>query len=90
MATHLIGYDLNHDKNYDDLTAAIKRLGSWWHHLDSTWIVRSNLTAKQVRDTLKPYLDADDELLVVDVSGRARAWHGFNKRGSDWLHRTWS
>ncbi|MBW8762948.1 MAG: hypothetical protein JF592_10230 [Microbacterium sp.] len=90
MATHLIGYDLNKEKSYDDLIEAIKGLGSWWHHLDSTWIVRSTLTAKEVRDHLRPHLDADDELLVVDVTGRARAWRGFNKRGSDWLHKTWN
>lgn len=90
MATHLIGYDLNREKNYQDLIEAIKGLGSWWHHLESTWIVRSPLTAKEVRDKLRPHLDEDDELLVVDVTGRARAWTGFNRRGSDWLHRTWN
>lgn len=90
MATHLIGYDLNKNKDYTELIAAIKTLGPWWHHLDSTWVVKTNLTAKQVRDALGPHIDGDDELLVVDVTGRARAWKGFSKRGSDWLHNTWS
>ncbi len=90
MATILIAYDLNGEKSYEELIATIKNVGAWWHHLDSTWIVRADVTAKEVRDRLRPFLDTDDELLVVDVSGRARAWKGFNKRGSDWLHNSWT
>ena len=40
MATMLIGYDLNRPgQNYDDLFDEIKNLGTWWHCLDSTWLV---------------------------------------------------
>ena len=38
--SYLISYDLNSPgKNYAQLYAAIQKLGSWWHCLDSTWIV---------------------------------------------------
>ena len=52
MATHLIGYDLHPSKGetYEDLFESIKALGGWWHHLDSTWLVVSELTAAQIRD----------------------------------------
>ena len=44
MSTKLIAYDLNAPgQNYDDLIKAIKGLGAWWHHLDSTWLVKSDL-----------------------------------------------
>lgn len=87
MATLLIGYDLNRPgQNYPELFDAIKALGTtWWHHLDSTWIVVANLTPVQVRDRLGRHLDAGDELLVMDVSGDAAAWKGFDERGSQWL-----
>ena len=89
MAALLIGYDLNKEKNYEELFAGIKSLGaSWWHHLDSTWLVKADMTAVQARNALKPHIDADDELLVIDVSGDARAWAGFNDRGSKWLKDT--
>lgn len=41
MAAYMVGYDLHPSRGetYDELIQAIKRLGSWWHHLDSTWIV---------------------------------------------------
>ena len=86
MNTHLIGYDLNKDgKNYKDLIATIEAtFGTWWHHLDSTFIVKSDMTCIQIRDLLGKHIDGNDELLVVQLSG-VGAWKGFNQQGSDWL-----
>lgn len=90
MSTKLIGYDLNSPgQNYSDLIEAIKELGAWWHHLDSTWLVKTDKSATQLRDDLKKHIDSEDELLVVDVTGDARAWVGFNTSGSTWLKETW-
>lgn len=90
MATKLIAYDLNKPgQNYPDLITAIKELGAWWHHLDSTWLVKTTLTALAVRDELKKHIDAGDELLVVEVTGDARAWAGFNESATKWLKDTW-
>jgi hypothetical protein len=86
MRTFLIGYDLNKPgQDYEPLYEKLKSYRTWWHHLDSTWLVRADLTAVDLRNELKPLLDASDELLVVDVTGDAAAWSGFKKRGSDWL-----
>ncbi|MFF7291656.1 hypothetical protein ACFY9N_03900 [Microbacterium sp. NPDC008134] len=90
MATLLIGYDLNKQKNYPDLIEAIKGLGTaWWHHLDSTWLVVTPKSPEQARNVLLTHLDADDELLVIDVTGQARAWYGFNEKGSEWLNSSY-
>ena len=86
MANVLIGYDLNRPhQDYQDLIDAIKQLGSWWHCLDSTWIVMTSLTVVQVRDALKVHIDSNDELLVVPLVQGVGAWTGFNQQCSDWL-----
>lgn len=86
MVNVLIGYDVNsQDQEYEGLTEKIKSLGAWWHYLDSTWIVQTSISVVAVRDALKPLLDRNDELLVVDITGDAAAWCGFPDRGSDWL-----
>lgn len=88
MNTLLIGYDLNRaGQNYDGLIEAIKGYGTWWHHLDSTWLIRTEGTVTAVRDALKIHIDTNDELLVVDVTGQSAAWKGFNTKGSDWLKK---
>ena len=89
MSTLLVAYDLNAPgQDYEKLIDAIKGLGAWWHHLDSTWLVKTSKTAASVRDLLIRHLDSSDELLVIDVSGDARAWHGFTPAGSKWLKET--
>lgn len=86
MKTYLIGYDLNKSgQDYKDLIDKIKAtFSTWWHHLDSTWIVKSDLSAVQIRNLLKPFIDSNDELLVASLSGES-AWAGFNDKGSKWL-----
>ncbi|AYA02261.1 SinR family protein [Acinetobacter sp. WCHAc010034] len=88
LKSYMIGYDLNKSgKNYSGLTEKIKEIsGTWWHHLDSTWIVKSEKSAVEIRDLLSPFIDADDELLVAGLSGDA-AWKGFNSKGSEWIKK---
>lgn len=86
MRTLLVGYDLNRaGQNYDDLIGRLKQYSLWWHHLDSTWLIRTESTPVQVRDELSALIDSNDELLVIDVTGDPAAWTGFGASGSKWL-----
>lgn len=86
MNTLLIGYDLNASgQDYDSLIEKIKSTGTWWHGLDSTWLVKSNLSATGMRDLLRGEIDTNDELLVINVTGDSAAWYGFSEEASEWL-----
>ncbi len=86
MKTYLIGYDLN--KPHQDYPTLLEKLrtgfDAWWHYLDSTWIVKTNMTAVQIRDILQRYIDSNDELLVVALEGEG-AWCHFGEDASKWL-----
>ena len=85
MKSYLIGYDLNKQgQDYETLIARIKKLGSWWHCLDSTWIIKTNVSAGDIRDILKKDMDSNDELLIVCLTGEG-AWTGFSNECSEWL-----
>ena len=90
MSVLLIGYDLNKprgERDYPNLIKAIKEsFGTWWHNLDSTWLVVTDQTVVQVRDALSPYLDSGDELLVVRLSQGEWASWGFTEKAVQWLH----
>ncbi|HVW74478.1 MAG TPA: hypothetical protein VHC39_12625 [Rhizomicrobium sp.] len=87
MTIFAIGYDLHptRGETYDELIAAIKGVGSWWHCLDSTWLVKTNLTAVQIRDALWRHMKQDDQLLVVQYSPPGSAWAGFSGDCQQWL-----
>lgn len=83
----MVGYDLNKPRANDDyknLIAALETYAQWWHYLDSTWIVKTDREAAQIRDHLKPYIDDGDELLVVRLSGNW-ASAGFTEKANTWL-----
>jgi len=87
MNTYLIGYDLKtKGQNYNCLYDKIKNNYSYWHCLDSTFLVKTNQTSVQIRDFLKPCLDSNDSLLVVTLSGEA-AWAGFSDDCGQWLKK---
>lgn len=89
MAKYMIGYDLiKPGQDYSDLFEAIKQLAqTWWHCLDSTWIVKTTLTVAQVRDQLQRHIDANDRLLVAELTG-VLAWTGsFTEECSNWLRQ---
>ncbi|MBU3146838.1 hypothetical protein [Clostridium sp. CF012] len=76
---YLIGYDLNKtDKNYDGVYTAIKESSvsgsTWWHYLDSTWIIKSNLTVDQVQEKIKLETDENDHFLVIEVKNNKQGW----------------
>ena len=83
----LIAYDIHPAQGaaYDDLVQAIQSLGAWWHHLETVWIVRSAKAPEEIRDLLKAYLGADDQLLILDISGDSAGWVGVSDAGSRWL-----
>lgn len=85
MRTYLITYDLNKPgQNYSKLFEAIKELGAWANYLSSTWIVKTNLSATQIRDRLNPpVIDQNDGLLVVRLQGDWASW--LTADANEWL-----
>ena len=88
MSTFLIEYDLTQPgQNYDDLITYIKSFPSWANHLKSAWFVTTNLTAAQVLDGVVKYLDANDKVMVINVSGASAAWYGLTQELTDWIKK---
>lgn len=73
MAVYLISYDLDKPgQDYPRLIGELERLGAV-RVLYSEWVFRSTSSAKEIRDWLKSFIDSNDMLLVVALTGEA-AW----------------
>ncbi|GED09171.1 hypothetical protein [Cellulosimicrobium cellulans] len=90
MTAILVTYDLNTPgQDYSTLHKAIKEAGSsWWHYLDSTWIVSGyGLTAADVSAALLPHMDKNDNLLVLNISGDTYSgW--LSQDAWDWIKKS--
>ena len=66
----LITYDLRSPgRDYQPLQNEIKKLGhQWWHHMESTWLVQTQLSPKDCYDRLASHLVNPDTVLVVEIT----------------------
>lgn len=72
---YAINYDIKKPgQNYQSLYEAIKSCGTWWHYLDSTWLVDTNLTADSIWKKLAPNIDKNDSVLVIEVTQDYSGW----------------
>ncbi|WP_127475035.1 SinR family protein [Microbacterium sulfonylureivorans] len=85
MTTYMVGYDLGKPgRDYDGLHEYLKSFRTYWHNLDSTWLVVTSESAEQLRNGAGRFLDNSDKLLVCQVTTPG-AWRGFGESGSEWL-----
>lgn len=71
---HVVSYDLNRPgQQYPPIIERLRALGARRIQF-SQWMLRSNMTAQQLRDDLRRHIDANDRLLVVDVTNAPMAW----------------
>ncbi|MFA9272363.1 MAG: SinR family protein [Baekduiaceae bacterium] len=69
----MVSYDLvSPGRDYTMLITRIKQMGPWAHLLESQWLIVTTMTASEVRDDLKRYIDENDKLVTVDVT--ADSW----------------
>lgn len=85
MSILLITYDLNKPgQDYTKLFEIIKTAPKWWHYLDSTWLISTQETPSKWFDKLKPSLDENDNIFIVDITKQPRqGW--LPKKAWEWI-----
>ena len=87
MKTYLITYDKSIVlKNYRPLYEAIKSCsGVWWHHMENTWLIRSEFSAASLYSRLKPHIAHSDRLLIIEIKqfGDYAGW--LNQDAWNWI-----
>lgn len=87
MTSYLVTYDLTApNRDYSALIEHFKSYGTYSHALDSTWLIVSDKTTKEVRDTALKHIDSDDKILVVKLAGAA-AWRSLRTKTGEWIKK---
>lgn len=84
MSVYCVSYDLNKaGQNYSALYKELESSASWWHHLDSTWLIYTAESAKMLANRLRSHLDDNDLLLVIEVTSEYSGW--LPQKAWDWM-----
>lgn len=71
----LISYDLrNPEKDYSSFYNEIKNAGTWWHHLESTWLIRTNDDVEMLYSKLAKHIFKNDGLLIIEIQDNYSGW----------------
>lgn len=84
MAFFVVGYDLIKRKNYPELIDALKSLLAQ-KCLLSQWLVEAECSAADLLAHLRPHIDDDDRLIVIEFSKRP-AWTSGFQGTRDWIN----
>lgn len=68
MAVLLVTYDLNKETVRPKIVAAIKKGGTWARLSESSYAVYTEETPTAVYQGLRKFLDANDNLLVINMT----------------------
>jgi hypothetical protein len=81
---YLVSYQFRNDpEDYPAFFEVLQSFDGWWHYIDGTWLVATDLDAKSIRDRLLPHLDNDVNLLVAEVGNDMAGW--LPKDAWDWI-----
>ncbi len=87
MSVYLVSYDLNkNSKDYEGLYNVLKVNQAWWHYLENTWLVVSSLDKMSFYNQIKPHIDEDDSLFIIELEGNNyTGW--LPQKAWDWLDK---
>ena len=77
---YLIQYDSKDDSILKD---RIKSLGTWMNYFPKSWIVESNLTAKQIYENISPDYK-NDRILIMELK-KGNYWGVMPREAWDWI-----
>lgn len=86
-----VSYDLNAPgQKYDSVIAEIKKQGDSWAKVHySLFYLKSEKTAQQVAEAVWKKMDANDRLIVVDVSNDDAFWYNLPTDVSTLMQEAW-
>lgn len=88
MKTFFISYDLGVPESYSDyvkLSDYLKSIfGAWARPVKSDWMVKSDLTAANIRDLIMSKLDSNDKLIIIEVS-KDWATYNISSEVTEWM-----
>ena len=86
MRVFVVTYELNQkNKDYSRFYGELKKTRTWWHYLESTWLLHTDETAKDIFHRLAPYIDEQDHLLIIEAGHDRHGW--LPKKAWPWIEK---
>lgn len=86
MAVYLISYDLKKPgQDYNRLYEVLKSATSWWHYLESLWLIRSQESPDTWQQRIRNQIDESDVFLIFELYPANRYTGWLPREAWDWI-----
>ncbi len=83
---YVVSYDLcKPGQDYKGLFDELQASPSWWHYLESTWLIATSESASELYNRLRGHLDGGDRLLIIQAGTDMQGW--LPKEAWEWIER---
>jgi len=81
---YIVTYDLRTPKrDYEGLYEQLKNSSSWWHYLESSWLIDTTESAEDIFNRLRAHIDNNDFILIIRVGKDRHGW--LPKKAWEWI-----
>ncbi len=85
MTTYIVTFEVADDLKKSDLKEKLKKYGTFCPIHDNCWVIVSDQTPVQIRDSLSSTLSGSDRIFVIR-SGTHSAWiNSYGTKHDEWL-----
>lgn len=86
MRVLLVSYDLKKPgRDYSGLYDTLKTAPSWWHYLESCWLLKTDLSPNDLWDGIRQHIDRNDYVLIIEVTSSYQGW--LPEKAWDWINK---
>lgn len=82
----LVTYDLiKPGKDYLSLYDTLKTASAWWHYLESTWLLKTELSPQDWYNKLRLHMDINDRIFIIQITSNYQGW--LPQKAWEWIHK---
>jgi hypothetical protein len=82
----IVSYELKQStESYLELFETLKGQTGWAHYMDSTWLIDTEKSPKELSQELIPHIYKDDRFLVTELVRGYQGW--LPSKAWDWIKR---
>lgn len=70
--------------NYESLVNELQSSSAWWHYMKNVWLVRTNEDADELFRRVRPHIDDDVNLLILEAGSERQGW--LTEEAWEWIN----
>jgi len=88
VSVYLVSYDLKRPgQNYLELYEELKKASSWWHYLESLWLLSSGESLEAWHTRIRSKIDENDSFIIMKLTSGMERNGWLPEKAWEWIRQ---